>query len=610
MIEGIGKVRRPIAGDSTSRSGGLLIEAMTVGDRGLLIETDLPPAWLADAIGRARLPSVIDIVPGACTVLVITEPGAAAHVDVAARIAALPVDEPASAAQPAIEIPVCYDGPDLDAVAGLACLSVAELIARHAGALYTVGWLGFSPGFGYLTGLDPRLAGVGRLETPRLAVPVGAVAIAAGLAAVYPSASPGGWRLLGSTTLRMWDQDREPAALLAPGRHVRFTPVRPSAGRLSAGLLRPAQPRETPSGRPEPTAWLEVTRPGPLATVQDLGRSGFGAIGVPPSGAADPASLVAANRLVGNRDGAAGVELTLGRAAFRCHGDLTFAVTGAPAPVTLSVSWDCVPSDSVPSDSVPSDSVPSDSSPAPADPDADGPPAPPPGGGTHQVALGTRTLAPDGAVISVGAPESGLRTYLAVTGGIAVPLVLGSRSSDLLSGLGGGRLATGDTLPIGSDIADSRPFPEPGAAGPPGPEPGPGRDVARAGTRVLNPGDSAVLRVIGGPRLDWFEADALDTLCAGTYTVTPASNRTGLRLDGQPLRRRRGAELPSEGMVTGSLQVPPDGMPILLLADHPTVGGYPVIAVVADSDIGRAAQLRPGDRIEFSAVTALSPPRP
>jgi allophanate hydrolase subunit 2 len=115
-------------------------------------------------------------------------------------------------------------------------------------------------------------------------------------------------------------------------------------------------------------------------------------------------------------------------------------------------------------------------------------------------------------------------------------------------------------------------------------------------------GGVSVLRVVGGPRLDWFEAGALDRLCAGIYTLTAASNRTGLRLDGEPMRRSTDAELPSEGLVTGALQVPPDGLPILLLADHPTVGGYPVIAVVVSADIGRAAQLRPGDRLRFTGV--------
>jgi allophanate hydrolase subunit 2 len=118
--------------------------------------------------------------------------------------------------------------------------------------------------------------------------------------------------------------------------------------------------------------------------------------------------------------------------------------------------------------------------------------------------------------------------------------------------------------------------------------------------RIPARGATACLRVISGPRRDWFDADALATLCGSAYRLTAASNRTGLRLDGPALRRAADAELPSEGMVTGSLQVPHDGKPILLLADHPTTGGYPVIAVVISADIPLAAQLRPGDQLQFT----------
>lgn len=522
-----------------------MIDARAAGDSGLLLDTDLPPAWLAAAIEQAALPGVIDVIPGAATVLVLTEPRATDFAELAAAIAALPVAEPATGAAEVIEIPVHYDGADLADVADLTGLSVAEVIAAHAGGRYTVGWLGFSPGFGYLRGLDQRLACVPRLATPRVAVPAGSVAIAAGLAAVYPRVSPGGWRLLGHTTVRMWDQDREPAALLAPGRHVRFVAEsrrRTVLGPIAAEAAGRVQAGDSPTVGEGPC--LEVIKPGLLATVQDLGRRGLGAIGVPPSGAADPVSLIAANRLVGNPDASAGLELTLGRAVFRCHGDLTFAVTGAPATVTI-------------------------------DRDA--------GAGPEPVSFGTRLEAAAGSVVGIGAPRTGLRCYLAVAGGVVVPAVLGSRSADLLSGLGGGPLQPGAVLPIGTDGASA----------------GGGLGTA---TRIIERGGVAELHVTGGPRLDWFEADALDRLCSGAYTVTPASNRTGLRLAGEPMRRSSDAELPSEGVVTGALQVPPDGLPILLLADHPTVGGYPVIAVVISADLGLAAQLRPGDRLRFLAT--------
>jgi len=518
-----------------------MIKARQAGDTAVLFDTSDPPAWLAAAINAADLPGVRDVVPGARTVLVIIEPGSIPLDELAAAVVSLPVIEPEAGETGLVEIPVVYDGPDLADVARLAQMSVDEVIARHSGGLYTVGWLGFAPGFGYLTGLDQRLSGVPRLDTPRVAVPAGSVAIAAGLAAVYPSASPGGWRLLGRTTVRTWDVDREPPALFSPGAKVRFVA---SIGGRSMSSQRhqtfPDVPQVTSGKATGPR--IEVVRPGPFATVQDLGRPGSAAFGVPPSGAADSASLTAANRLVGNADGTAGIELTLGRATFRCHGGLRLAVTGAPAEVVLAAGTDQP---------------------------------------TLAIEFGASFEVLDGGLVSIGAPAAGLRTYVAVSGGLATPTVLGSRSVDVLSGLGGGALQAGDVLAIGSDRrAESIPQ-----------VPGPA---------IPGRGTVARLQVMAGPRIDWFGADALDTLCDSIYTVSPASNRTGLRLTGPPLPRLTGRELPSEGMVTGSIEVPPDGQPILLLADHPTVGGYPVIAVVATTDLAIAAQLRPGDKISFA----------
>ncbi len=442
-----------------------------------------------------------------------------------------------------------YDGPDLGAVAELTGLGQDEVIARHAGGEYLVGWLGFSPGFGYLTGLDPALH-VPRRETPRTSVPAGSVAIAGPLAAVYPSASPGGWRLLGRTTARLWDERREPPAALAPGQPVRFRPVDEAGDPVD---LFP--PGSTARPEPEPPAWdrmLEVVRPGPLAVVADLGRPGYGHLGVPRSGAADPDHLRLANRLVGNPEDAAGVELTLGGAVLRFRAPAGgspawVALTGAPVPVRL-----------------------------------DGGPGPGPG---DDSGLGVPFAVPAGATLTVGPPATGVRSYLAVRGGLVVPPVLGSRSRDTLSGLGPAPLRAGDRLPVGGA----------GGCGPIV------ADVAPAAAATPGP---AELRVVAGPRDDWFTPEARHRLRTAVYRVTSDSNRSGLRLSGPELARARTGELASEGMPLGALQVPPSGQPILFLADHPVTGGYPVIAVVATADIGRAAQLRPGDTVRFRLVPA------
>ncbi|WP_068149210.1 biotin-dependent carboxyltransferase family protein [Rhodococcoides corynebacterioides] len=191
---------------------------------------------------------------------------------------------------------------------------------------------------------------------------------------------------------------------------------------------------------------------------------------------------------------------------------------------------------------------------------------------------GTAVVVTAGAEIRLDVAPTGLRAYLAVRGGIDVPRVLGSRATDALSGIGPPPLADGDVLGVGSEYGDE-----------------PATD--------LNPYQlpDRPLRVVPGPRADWFAPDALDHLLGTAWAVTPDSNRVGVRLTAdEPLRRSRDDELPSEGMVPGALQVPPSGLPVLFLADHPVTGGYPVIAVVVAADVNLAAQARPGSTLRFT----------
>jgi biotin-dependent carboxylase-like uncharacterized protein len=194
------------------------------------------------------------------------------------------------------------------------------------------------------------------------------------------------------------------------------------------------------------------------------------------------------------------------------------------------------------------------------------------------VSMNTAFEVSEGETLKVGNAKSGLRTYIAFAGGIDQPLVLGSAATDTLTGLGPAPLARGDALRLAA-----------GRGSPP---------------TVISPALSlsAVpeLHVVLGPRDDWFTAAAVNRLTSEVFTVTPASNRIGLRLEGLSLDRARTDELPSEGLVPGAIQVPPAGQPILLLADHPTTGGYPVIAVVLEADMLVAAQLRPGQPLRFT----------
>jgi len=276
---------------------------------------------------------------------------------------------------------------------------------------------------------------------------------------------------------------------------------------------------------------LEVLRTGPLTTVQDLGRPGYAHLGVPRSGALDEPALRAANRLVGNDDEAAGLEVTLGGCRVRLRRAALVAVTGAPVPVRL-----------------------------------DGDEAP----------FGETLPVSAGSTIHIGRCIRGVRTYLAVGGGIDVTPVLGSRSTDTLSGLGPNPLRDGDLLPLGD---------------------APGHTPS---TVELPEVPSTVeLRVRPGPRADWFTGDAWETLCGPGYQLSPVSNRVGARLAGPGLTRAVAGELPSEGIVLGAVQVPADGQPLVFLADHPTTGGYPVIGVVHPADLPLLAQARPGASVVF-----------
>lgn len=279
---------------------------------------------------------------------------------------------------------------------------------------------------------------------------------------------------------------------------------------------------------------IEVVRAGALTTVQDEGRFGHAHLGVGRAGALDAPSARLANRLAGNPVGAALLETTATGCAVRPSRAVRVVVGGAPCRVTVDgrpVAW---------------------------------------GGAVH---------VPAGAVLDAGPAAYGLRGYLAFAGGLEPEPVLGSRSADLLSGLGPPPLSDGDVLPLG---------PPPQTGAPPA-------------AAVPWPGVPAelVLPVLFGPRHTWFTPAALRTLTTAAYRVSPQSNRIGLRTEGPALARARQGELPSEGMVLGAIQVPPDGRPVVFLNDHPTTGGYPVVGVVPEPALAAAARVTPGTAVRF-----------
>lgn len=287
---------------------------------------------------------------------------------------------------------------------------------------------------------------------------------------------------------------------------------------------------------------IRVMEGGLLTTVQDLGRPGYQALGISPAGAVDEYALRLANWAVGNGPGAAALEITLIGPRLSFTAEALVAITGADLGPVL-----------------------------------DGEPVP----------MWTAVTVPAGATLGFTGGSRGCRAYLAVAGGIDVPPVLGSRSTDVLGhfgGLEGRALRAGDELPLGE--------PAPGA----GPRPVPPELIPVYPEHV-------VARVVLGPQEDHFTSEGLRVFLGSSYEVTPQSDRVGLRLEGPVIRHRGRADVISDGMPAGAVQVPQDGRPLVVLANRQTVGGYPKIATVVSADLWRLGQLRPGNRVSFRAVT-------
>lgn len=560
--------------------------------------------------GSSRFSSVLsgvqDVVAAARTVLVRCDsPASLEQVKRLVQEAVLPKQAPIAGTIHTLE--TLYDGADLEDTARLADMGTEALLRWHSGQDWMAAFGGFAPGFMYLTPMHRALS-LPRRATPRTMVPAGSVAVAGEFSAVYPAPTPGGWQLLGRCADALWDAAKAVPALIQPGDAVRFAPVR----ELIALRTHAANAAPAPAGASQADAGqaaapilpdgsfcgLHVLASGMLTTVQDLGRPGFAHLGVTVSGALDRAALRRANRMVGNnaapavsvahhiaaadeasgqaeaeqagagQAGAAGLETVLAGLRLKAAGTQVLAVAGGPVALLLE--------------------------------DA--------AGAECSVPLDAPFVLRDGETLSLlpDPGDGGFRSYVAVRGGIALASVLGSRATDALSGLGPAALQPGMLLPVapaphGSIVG----FPE---ASPPPPQ------------------GCTVLRYLPGPRQDWFAQHSLDSFERQEWGVDGQSNRIGLRLEGTPLVRADAvpahadrihgdrtdaaprtepalaAELPSEGMVEGALQVPPSGLPVLFLADHPVTGGYPVLGVVLAEDLGKAAQLAPGARVRFSKI--------
>lgn len=482
---------------------------------------------LAAAVAARRPSGLLDAVPGARTLLLLFDP---AVLDAAGLPALLAGLSTAARRQPArtVRLQAAYGGeagPDLAALAAEVGLAEPEVVRLHAGAEHRVAFLGFAPGFAYLSGAPDRLR-VPRLKTPRVRVPRGSLALADGYTGIYPAETPGGWRLIGRIAARLFDPRADPPALLRPGDRVIFEPV--------AAAALPPDPGEAGEALPEGRPLLRAIAPGPFSTVQGGPRHGLASSGVPAGGAMDAASLALANARAGNAPQAAALELTLAGPELEALAPARVAVAGADVELRLS--------------------------------------------GTLLQGAGPHALQP-GDRLALSPLRGGARAYLAVEGGLEPPL----------PGAPVRPLRRGELLYAAAEPAEGGPAE--GAAGL-------ADRLARATAELR-----IEVRALPGPQWERFTAAGKAAFFDTEWTVSPHSDRRGLRLRGPPLELAGPSDLPSEGTAPGSVQVPGDGLPIALGPDRPVTGGYAKIATALSADLPLLGQARPGWRVRFRRAT-------
>jgi KipI family sensor histidine kinase inhibitor len=506
------------------------------GDSAWLFETsDNPPIQqlacvlrLLEQLEAKRIPEVTDLVSSFSTLAVHFHPSVGGRVF--DWLASIPLPHPNIDHLPEgrrVEVPVAYGGEF-----GPDLEAVASTLGLSVDQV--IGLHGSAEYrvacIGFAPGFPYLLGLPDALCLPRRASPrlvaAGSIAIAGNQAGIYPFASPGGWHVLGRTALSMFDPARPEASLLRVGDRVRFVPT----DRLD--ILKSERASHFPTKGP-----IEVRKPGALTTVQDLGRAGFQAQGVSPGGAADSVAAIVANRLVGNPDHAAVLECCMSGPVLEFHKPGRAAWVG----------WE------------------DRSSGRPVD-------------------------IPAGGQIDLRGPMRGVRGYIAIAGGIEVPLILGSRSTDVRAGFGGlqGRpLQSGDRLAIG----------------PPGDGPKPSENWWVRFPYEAPPCQLLELRVQPGVQAELFDAASREEFRNGTFHISNASDRMGARLEGPNLNPPQAGNLASQPVVAGSVQIPPDGIPIVLLAERQTIGGYPQIAHVISADLPKLARAWPGTPVRFREVS-------
>ena len=527
---------------------------MPFGDNGLLIEfgdvisleVNRRVIALSEAIIGAKIQGVEELVPTYRSLLVRYNASKISYEQLVFRIKDIEKTMEERSMEKVgrkIIIPVVYGGeygPDLTDVARFHGLTEEQVVKIHSGREYRVYMVGFVAGFPYLGEVADEIA-TPRFETPRLKVPAGSVGIAEKQTGIYPCEAPGGWRIIGRTPSRLFNPLQQPPVLLQLGDIVKFKPISEKEFRITEKTSQ-KQPADRFPKNKKGIKVFQVLKPGFFTTVQDLGRYGYLRYGVPISGAMDTFSLVAANLLVANNPDDACLEITLIGPELQALTKTQIAITGGAASPKIN--------------------------------------------GQH-VPMWQTLEVQEGAVVSFGKVESGCRAYLSIRGGVDTPPVLGSRSTYVRGGFGGinGRQLKTEDIIGGFDVSLLK--------------------VGYSMPEELVPQFTGQFkaRVILGPQAGMFTERGITTFLSSQYKVTLEADRMGYRLEGPIIEHKAKADIISDALLPGAVQIPKNGKPIMIMRDAQTAGGYPKIAVIITPDVSTLGQAKTNDIIEFSKIT-------
>jgi KipI family sensor histidine kinase inhibitor len=458
-----------------------------------------------------------------------------------------------------ITIPVCYEdqefAPDLEKVALHAKLSKEEVIKLHSSSDYLIYMMGFLPGFPYLGGMNPRLK-TPRLETPRTKIPAGSVAIGGAQTGLYPVESPGGWNIIGRTPLRLFDVERKPFFLYEAGDKIRFLPITREefenfdeslwlaqvAGKSEASIETSDDAADSKEVY-ECGGGIKILEPGLLTSIQDSGITGFQKYGIGQSGAMDQTSFALANQICGNEKNAACLETTLAGPSIRFVTACDFAITGA---VFENATLDGM-----------------------------------------RIEMNKKISAKAGSLLSCGFASKGLRSYIAFSGGLLVPKVFRSSSTNLKSKIGGymGRkLQADDQLAIGINKKNPLLVPD-----------------NKSTEGFTENKDVLLLDCIKSSQFDFFQEKIVKKFTDSIYTVSAESDRMGIRFTGPGLECGK-TDIISDAIPFGAVQITSAGLPVVMAADRQTTGGYAKIACVKKSAMYRLTQALPGTKVRFNLL--------